>query len=433
MWIAPSRHPEIRNWTDDHWKALTFSSEHDWDTAIEIFEDRIKYRYLDAIDGLQKDDNEHYWQHRQRRFGFAMMALDCLLIETLAQFYDGLKDSDEAQKGLGLNNADFYVRFLTEKSFILKSLFDTSTALAFYQTIRCGILHQAETKKDSIIRFFDDKDHSDTPFTLSNDAESLRIHWINFHRMVKNEFETYCAHLRIHDVIGLRDKFRQKMDFICRMGNGILAFGSLFSRPGNKIKSITDRIEANIRTPFRVEYARRSKTRSDAPTLVVVPEGLGSQVNSAIYVLKEDADAKTAKDILFRRELHQEGDKAKTYDEAVQHAKKDALIIETLLHFYGLGEVYYIGFKPNFPEILDTSLSQEQKAQLLVQAAIDSLTKETFRKALDGIRYLHDSVQAGIITPLTEPYRQALLQRADNVSDLPAARLFFARQKGIVP
>ncbi len=146
---APSRHPEIRNWTDTHWKALSFFTEDNWETAIEIFEDRIKYRYLDAIGILQKDDNTHYQDHNQRRFGFAMMALDCLLIETLAQFYDGLKDSDEAKKLLGLKNSDFYVKFLTEKSFVLKSAFDRLKALAFYRSIRCGILHQAETKEDS--------------------------------------------------------------------------------------------------------------------------------------------------------------------------------------------------------------------------------------------------------------------------------------------
>lgn len=106
MWIAPSRHPENRYWTVDDWKAISFTSEEGWRTAIEIFEDRIKYRYLDAIDVLQASDDEHYKLYKQRRFGFSMMALDCLLIETLAQFRNGLKDSDEARGKLGLNNTD---------------------------------------------------------------------------------------------------------------------------------------------------------------------------------------------------------------------------------------------------------------------------------------------------------------------------------------
>jgi hypothetical protein len=221
MWIAPSRNPDIRYWTVDHWKALTFTREEDWNTAIEIFEDRINYRYLDAIDALQKNDDVHYWKKRQRRFGFSMMALDCLLIETLAQFYGGWKDSLEAQWALKLDNKDFYKIFLTQESFVLKSVFDETKALAFYRTIRCGILHQAETKNDSIIRFYDDKDYSKQPFTLLKDGKSLRIHWSNFHPLVQSEFKTYIIHLKANDVPGLRDKFKRKMDFICRIGASV--------------------------------------------------------------------------------------------------------------------------------------------------------------------------------------------------------------------
>jgi hypothetical protein len=221
MWIAPSRYPDILNWTDHHWKSLALTSDDDWKRAFEIFEDRIKYRYLDAIDALQENDDAHYWEHQQRRFGFAMMALDCLLIETLAQFYDGLKDSDEAREILGLNNTDFYVRFLTEISFVLKSAFDKPKALAFYRTIRCGILHQAETKKNSTIRFFDDKDYSNEPFTFLVDGKSLRVHWSQFHPLVQSEFEIYLTHLKANDVSGLRENFKRKMDFICRAGASI--------------------------------------------------------------------------------------------------------------------------------------------------------------------------------------------------------------------
>lgn len=218
MWIAPSRHPEIGNWTDTHWEKLSFASQQDWGTAFEIFEDRIRYRFLDAIDVMQKDDNDHYFNTCQRRFGFAMMALDCLLIETLAQFYGGWEDSIAAQKALKIDNKCFYTKFLTKKSFVLTSVFDQNTADAFYRTIRCGILHQAETKEDSTIRYYDDIDNSDEPFTLLDDGKSLRIHWSNFHPLVLQEFEAYCARLRNDEESDLRDKFKRKMDFICRIG-----------------------------------------------------------------------------------------------------------------------------------------------------------------------------------------------------------------------
>lgn len=428
MWIAPSRHPEIGNWEDTHWKALTFSSEHDWDTAIEIFEDRICYRYLDAIQVLQRDDNEYHHSHKQRRFGFAMMALDCLLIETLAQFYDGLKDSDEAKKPpLELDNTRFYIKFLTQRSFVLKTFFDWPSANAFYKTIRCGILHQAETKEDSIIRF---RDCQTVPFVRVDD--SLTIYWVNFHELVEREFETYCAHLKSDDIPGLRENFRRKMDWICRMQNGILAFGSLLKKAGNELGNMTVLDEREVLTPFSVEYARRSLCRANAPTLVAVPSDVGKPVKGKILVLKADTEVQKAKDALFRRELHREKDTTVVYVDSMQRGKNDALVIETLVHFNGFGEVYYTSLKPNFSEILDPNLTQEEKANLLVQAAVDSVTAKTFKTGMDGIRYLEDAIRNGVQTPLTDLYRAAILRQADNARDLKAARLWAARHQGLL-
>lgn len=60
MWITPSRHPEICNWTSDHWAQLDLATEAGWKTAIEIFEDRIQYRYLDAVQTLKAEDDAYY-------------------------------------------------------------------------------------------------------------------------------------------------------------------------------------------------------------------------------------------------------------------------------------------------------------------------------------------------------------------------------------
>ena len=48
---------------------------------------------------------------------------------------------------------------------------------------------------------------------------------------------------------------------------GILAYGSLIDEPGLEIEQlIIHRI--NCLTPFKVEYARKSGTRGDGPTLI---------------------------------------------------------------------------------------------------------------------------------------------------------------------
>jgi len=107
-------------------------------------------------------------------------------------------------------------------------------------------------------------------------------------------------------------------------------------------------------------------------------------------------------------------------------------VIETMKNQFGLSVIYYTALKPNFTEILDTKLTQEQKAELLARAAIDSLTQETYAKEMDGIQYLADNIEAGVVTTLTEPYEQAIVKKAgNNNSNLGQARWFIAKQKGV--
>ncbi len=70
--------------------------------------------------------------------GFLRMAIACLMIETLESFKQGVKNTKP--RGVGLQMfTDF---FASESSF-----FPGFNAIAgdFYSSIRCGILHQAET------------------------------------------------------------------------------------------------------------------------------------------------------------------------------------------------------------------------------------------------------------------------------------------------
>ena len=58
----------------------------------------------------------------------------------------------------------------------------------------------------------------------------------------------------------------------------ILAFGSLIEDPGEEIGPlIRDRVEG-VRTPFSIEFARRSRTRGGGPTLIPVDDG-GSRLS----------------------------------------------------------------------------------------------------------------------------------------------------------
>jgi hypothetical protein len=181
-------------WTAEDWKVIKFTAENDWQEAITIFEGRIRGRFLDVVEGIQ--DYEFA--------GFAVMALDCLLIETLQQFYDGLHNTEPPIK-------DAFCRFLTQSSF--KDHFDLERAAKFYAYIRNGILHQAEIKGSSRIQT-----RKSVPLvTDAPDGNGLILNRELFHKQLVHEFEDYVIRLRKSNPPDneLRFRFKAKMDAIC--------------------------------------------------------------------------------------------------------------------------------------------------------------------------------------------------------------------------
>jgi len=210
------------------------------------------------------------------------------------------------------------------------------------------------------------------------------------------------------------------------MSIGILAYGSLITDPGKEIGDMTQQIIRDVVTPFCVEYARKSRTRNGAPTLTPVSCELGGKVKGVIFMMKETVDEQTAMDMLYRREIHNVGT-----NKGYNTQSPGEIRIECVKNFLGVDTVLYTVIKPNFEEILNMSISPQQKAALLAEAAINSLNQKTYSAGTDGISYLNNNIQNGITTPLTDPYREEILRRANHASDLMAARTYFASQKGL--
>ena len=188
-------------YTDDAWQKLSFSTEteDDWQTAIDIFEDRFRGRFMEPISRIEKYNYA----------GFVVLALDCVLIETLQQFRKGVRSTPPRE------GETFFVDFLTETSF--GSYFTTKKmAEKFYQQIRCGILHQAEAKENSRVR------KEDVPLVkYTNDRKGLVINRKLFHQQLVREFEDYVARLREPSNQELRKSFKKKMNYICRVSGEI--------------------------------------------------------------------------------------------------------------------------------------------------------------------------------------------------------------------
>ena len=198
MSIAPG-------YTVADWKKLDLDSENssDWREAIKIFNARIRGRYLDPVDKLIALDKKRA-NEKDRRFGFTILAIDCLLIETLQAFIEGVGNTWKLSKKM-------FVNFLTERpSFSV--YFDEKSACRFYYDVRCGILHQAETR-------FGWRVLSVGPLL---DPKGNKIRIINrteFHEALKSEFDSYVTKLRdLKDTKQdeLREKFRNQMDGIVK-------------------------------------------------------------------------------------------------------------------------------------------------------------------------------------------------------------------------
>lgn len=171
----------------------------DWSTAIEILDARIRGRYIDPADELLATDQK-ILPAVNRRFGFTVLAIDCLMIETLQSFIEGWKSSHG-------KSTESFRRFLTTRK-RFKKFFTKKRAERFYSEFRCGILHQAEIQGNSFVWSVGD--------LLEIDGKKMTVNRTKFHKSLKDEFVDYLDELRDSVSVVPRKNFRKKMDHICR-------------------------------------------------------------------------------------------------------------------------------------------------------------------------------------------------------------------------
>ncbi|MFQ5852455.1 MAG: hypothetical protein ACE5JU_17975 [Candidatus Binatia bacterium] len=178
---------------------------------------------------------------------------------------------------------------------------------------------------------------------------------------------------------------------------GILAYGSLIDCPGEEIRAGTARHEKGVETPFKVEFARCSRKRDGAPTLVPVEDG-GARVKAVVFILKDHISEAEAKNMLWRRETHRHQG---TYSPPAKPSAS-TVCIERLENFRSLGVVLYTKIAPNINHLTP---------QGLAELAIKSTRGEGGTQRRDGISYLIDAKRHGVMTPLTAEYEEEILRQ----------------------
>ena len=163
-----------------------FEKARDVPSIVKFVKERFTERYITPMRVV-----------KEKKHGFTIMAVSCLMIEALESFYKGWADStNKSEKAF----CDFFDRN-NNFSFIRKYGKD------FYRGVRCGILHQAESTDGWHIRR---KGPIFEPTTKTVNAKL-------FHDEIEKSLKNYCTDLQSADWDGdIWKKFREKMKAVCK-------------------------------------------------------------------------------------------------------------------------------------------------------------------------------------------------------------------------
>lgn len=189
------------------WKKLRLNPDTptsaDWDTALKIFDERIRRRFLDPVGALIEAEKDR----GQKMYGFAILAIDCLVIETL----QGFREGKASHRG---KSEERFANFLTGwdafKVCLPKNCDSRSLAKRVYSGYRSALHHSGAT--DGAFRV----GISGPVFDFKNEHE-VKINRTCLHKELTREFETYLDDLCSQNGTELRRNFLKKMNAICGM------------------------------------------------------------------------------------------------------------------------------------------------------------------------------------------------------------------------
>jgi len=171
----------------------------EWRPLIDFFWDRYNKRYFNQIRILQN----HRSYSIRNNCGFLIASIDCILIETLQQYYAG------EDRSYGKTHDPFLLFFKRAKAFhsVIK---DSEEAGKFAGLIRSALLHQSKTGKESIINR-----KTSTPILgwidAKNKSRGFKLNRDKFHNCVYEEFVNLIKEIKRPENLDLRKKFKNKL------------------------------------------------------------------------------------------------------------------------------------------------------------------------------------------------------------------------------
>lgn len=185
----------------EEWRKLNLDDDEspDWIRAAEIANKRIYGRYLDASEHLINLDDKN--DPTKRAFGFAILAIDFAVVETIQAWKEKVIDTTGKSKKLVSS-------FLEEES-EFKSYFPAvMDAKKFYKAFRCGIAHVTTTAPKTRVW--------SVGMLLFKSQGSYVLNRTEFHKKLKISFDNYLVIIRDGSSSVLRSNFKYVLDNIAK-------------------------------------------------------------------------------------------------------------------------------------------------------------------------------------------------------------------------
>lgn len=232
-----------RGKSDDDWKqarAVLCASRAapEWSEAHVWIRERLKSRFLVPVERILTGDG-------YEGEGFAVAAIDCLLIEFLEALHRGSiyrRRKPQLSVVEHSSSEEMFVGFLSGPE-PYKTHFDEAKAKSFYEGVRCGVLHEAATKGGWLIR---------ADGELVGDRNGApTLNRVMLHDALARTVEAYCEGLATSPA--LQDGFLRVMDNICGVSRAAyFAYGSNLD---------VDRLRKRISTPIHSSTRARLSGR----------------------------------------------------------------------------------------------------------------------------------------------------------------------------
>lgn len=218
----------------------------EWEQVLNAFRRRIRERFLHPINELAKKDKRG---NETMRPGFAILTLDCLLIDTIQSFREGrLQDPC-------LTPSQSFKDFFAMGRF---PEFTRRDVTSFFDQVRNALFHNGETRGKWKIR-------KDTTCILSKMRGDRIINRTLFHSRIILEFRYLCRDLRSSNSEHRR-LFLQRMDALCDMTPPFyryFAYGSNLVNEELRRDAPDAAFEGKAFLPaYRVEFTKHALSRN---------------------------------------------------------------------------------------------------------------------------------------------------------------------------